>query len=284
MVTERLRVLVIGGGIGGLCLAQGLRRAGRSVAVYERDRSRSERLDRYRLHINPAGSRALRACLSGRAWESYLATAGTPGGGFGFLTPQLATLVVVDDSIMYPDTADPAEMAYPVDRSSLRQALLTGLGEAVNFDKSFDYYQQTAEGRVTAFFTDGTSASGDVLVGADGINSRVARQLLPAARQTEAGAVGIGLRLPLTTATRSWLPARLAVGENMIFSSRPFFLFTSVFERAARARGPFPPDLPPPLAMARRTTCSAHSWLAVRAAHPGSKTLSLLSCATQSPT
>jgi len=34
-----LHVIVIGGGIGGLCLAQGLKRAGMSVAVYERDRT-----------------------------------------------------------------------------------------------------------------------------------------------------------------------------------------------------------------------------------------------------
>lgn len=32
-----LHVLVIGGGIGGLCLAQGLKKSGMSVAVYERD-------------------------------------------------------------------------------------------------------------------------------------------------------------------------------------------------------------------------------------------------------
>ena len=35
--TFPLRVLVIGAGLGGLCLAQGLRKAGVDVAVYERD-------------------------------------------------------------------------------------------------------------------------------------------------------------------------------------------------------------------------------------------------------
>jgi 2-polyprenyl-6-methoxyphenol hydroxylase-like FAD-dependent oxidoreductase len=51
-----MRVIIIGGGIGGLCLAQGLTRAGVESVVYERDVERAERLDRYRLHINPAGS------------------------------------------------------------------------------------------------------------------------------------------------------------------------------------------------------------------------------------
>jgi salicylate hydroxylase len=51
-----LHVLIIGGGIGGLTLAQGLRKSGVSVAVYERDRTATDRLQGYRVHINPAGS------------------------------------------------------------------------------------------------------------------------------------------------------------------------------------------------------------------------------------
>lgn len=69
-----MHVVVVGGGIAGLCLAQGLRRAGVSVAVYERDRSRTDRLDGYRIHINPAGSRALKACLPPPMWDSFVAT------------------------------------------------------------------------------------------------------------------------------------------------------------------------------------------------------------------
>ncbi|MBV8334232.1 MAG: FAD-dependent monooxygenase, partial [Alphaproteobacteria bacterium] len=38
-MTQPLHVLIIGGGIGGLTLAQGLMQAGVSAAVYERDRT-----------------------------------------------------------------------------------------------------------------------------------------------------------------------------------------------------------------------------------------------------
>ena len=37
MLQSSLQVLVIGAGLGGLCLAQGLRKAGVEVEVYERD-------------------------------------------------------------------------------------------------------------------------------------------------------------------------------------------------------------------------------------------------------
>jgi 2-polyprenyl-6-methoxyphenol hydroxylase-like FAD-dependent oxidoreductase len=38
-MSKLFHVLIIGGGIGGLTLAQGLKRAGVSAAVYERDRT-----------------------------------------------------------------------------------------------------------------------------------------------------------------------------------------------------------------------------------------------------
>ncbi len=44
-------VVIVGGGIGGLCLAQGLKQAGISVALYERDASADFRGQGYRIHI-----------------------------------------------------------------------------------------------------------------------------------------------------------------------------------------------------------------------------------------
>ena len=46
------RVAVAGAGLGGLCLAQGLRRAGLSVTVYERDAALGSRPQGYRLHLD----------------------------------------------------------------------------------------------------------------------------------------------------------------------------------------------------------------------------------------
>jgi 2-polyprenyl-6-methoxyphenol hydroxylase-like FAD-dependent oxidoreductase len=46
---EILHVIIIGGGLGGLTLAQGLKKNGISCAVYEKDLSRSDRVQGYRI-------------------------------------------------------------------------------------------------------------------------------------------------------------------------------------------------------------------------------------------
>jgi 2-polyprenyl-6-methoxyphenol hydroxylase-like FAD-dependent oxidoreductase len=237
-----MRVLIIGGGIGGLCLAQGLTRAGVESVVYERDVERAERLDRYRLHINPAGSRALHACLTASAWETFLAGTGEPSGGFGFLTERMRTLVVVDDAIMYPTSPDPAEQSRPADRRFLREVLLSGLDGTVQFGRKFHHYTLLPDGAVTAHFTDGTTATGDVLVGADGAGSAVRRQLLPAAEPVSTGALGIGWTVPLDGAAGQRIPERLRNGMNMVMAAAPFFLFTSVFRRRAQGTGAASPQ------------------------------------------
>jgi hypothetical protein len=66
-----MHVLIIGGGTRRMCLAHGLRRAGVSVSVYERDRTRSDGLHGYRVGVDPTGNRALssvcrRSCSTAR--------------------------------------------------------------------------------------------------------------------------------------------------------------------------------------------------------------------------
>ena len=78
MPQSSLRVLVIGAGLGGLCLAQGLRKAGVEVAVYERDTGLAVRMQGHRIHIDSRGEQALRQCLPPSLYELFLATCGQP--------------------------------------------------------------------------------------------------------------------------------------------------------------------------------------------------------------
>ncbi|MFF4829214.1 FAD-dependent oxidoreductase [Streptomyces sp. NPDC001312] len=231
------RIIVIGGGIGGLCLGQGLRRAGIDVAVYERDTTPDARLQGYRLNIEPVGSRALQACLPEDLWHTLIATSGDPSRGMGVFTERLHELMREDD-VLAPD---PAEATHAVSRITLRRLLLHGLDDIVEFDKEFVGYEQLPDGRVVASFADGSTATGDLLVGADGSRSRVRRQFLPDARTTDAPGVGIGGKLPLTEANLAWLPPELLSGKNMILPKRDF-LFTAVFRRRETETEPVDED------------------------------------------
>jgi 2-polyprenyl-6-methoxyphenol hydroxylase-like FAD-dependent oxidoreductase len=230
MASAPFNVVVIGGGLGGLCLAQRLKATGISVAVYERDHTPTDRWQGYRIHINPAGSRALHECLPPQLWDVFLRTAAEAGAGCGFVTEQLRELVVVDEAIMAGGRDDPSTAHHAVSRGVLRQVLLAGLDGVVRFGKRFERYEVGADGRVTARFADGTSATGDVLIGADGVNSRVRHQYLPHAQRVETGAVAVAGKLPLTEATRAWLPIALRSRLNTVFPPRNF-LFTAVFDR-----------------------------------------------------
>src|SRR5690348_14560953 len=72
-----------------------------------------------------------------------------------------------------------------VDRLTLRQILLAGLDDIVHFNRAFARSEQQVDGRVRAYFTDGTSAVGDVLVAADGVGSGIREQFLPHAKVIE---------------------------------------------------------------------------------------------------
>ena len=93
MKNRAFQVAIIGGGMGGLCLANGLKKAGISVAVYERDHSPDSRPQGYRIHIDPQGSTALHECLPQHLWDLFCSTGGSFSHGFSIVTQQLHELL-----------------------------------------------------------------------------------------------------------------------------------------------------------------------------------------------
>jgi len=87
----RLNVVIVGGGIGGFTLARGLKKSGVSVAVYERDRTASDRVQGYHVHINPVGSRALDDLPPG-LFGAFAGTCGKPSQGIRFVTERMNVL------------------------------------------------------------------------------------------------------------------------------------------------------------------------------------------------
>lgn len=219
-------VLVIGAGLGGLCLAQGLRKAGIPCEVYERDSALDARRQGYRLHIDSRGDQALRQVLPSHLHALFLATSGQPRNATTIYDSQLTprTEFVLDDG----------EVQRNVNRFTLRQILFEGL-DNVHFGKEFVRYENHDNG-VVAHFADGTQARGAVLVGADGVNSPVRRQYLPHARVVDTGLRQLYAKIPLTEATRE------------LFDPEMFAVFSIVSGPHKQMIGFAPVDYPEPIA------------------------------------
>jgi len=207
-------------------LAHGLKKAGMSVALYERDRTNADRLQGYRVHISPKGSLALHDCLPPDLFEVFAATCGVGHRGFRLLTEKMEELL-----LLYIRSDERAIAQHrSASRITLRQVLLTGLDGIVHFDKTFTRYDETPDGSIVLNFADGSTATCDVLVGADGGNSRVRRQFLPDAQRIDTGVVGIAAKAMLTEENRRRLPPRVLESTGMVMSPGRRGMFIGLHE------------------------------------------------------
>jgi 2-polyprenyl-6-methoxyphenol hydroxylase-like FAD-dependent oxidoreductase len=208
-----IRVIVAGGGVGGLCLAQGLRGLGIEVTVYERDSSPTARGQGYRLRIDRHGLAALRSCLPADLFALFEATASAPYPSVGRIyDDQLNLLYTHADPDARPD---PATAARGVNRLTLRQVLLAGLDDCVRFGAAVTGFTRTAGG-VRVYLGDGRTDEADLLVGADGLGSVVRQGLAPEAVVADTGLRAIYGMTPLDGHVRAALPAELFVGSCLI--------------------------------------------------------------------
>jgi salicylate hydroxylase len=241
-MSSQLQVLIIGGGIGGLALAQGLRKAGVAATVFERDRTPTDRLQGYRIHINPTGGRALYACLPASLFETFVATCGKPGNGFRFLNEKMEVLL----SVAMDEPADPVARHHSASRITLRKVLLSGLDDTVQFGKTFTRFEEEPEGKVTAFFEDGASATGDVLVACDGARSRAREQFLPNAKRVETGVLGIAGKCLLTPENRSKIAPGFLTSAASVMAPRGWGMFFAAqqYRRGEDSHGDIAGDNP----------------------------------------
>ena len=208
-----LRVIVAGGGVGGLCLAQGLRKLGIEVTVYERDAGATARGQGYRLRIDHHGTAALRACLPADLFALYEATSSPPYRSVGRIYDDQLNLLYTHAD---PRAAiDPQTAARGVNRLTLRQVLLAGLDDHVRFGSTVTGFE-LAGGEVRVRLGDGGPVTADLLVGADGLGSAIRRGLAPEADIFDTGLRAIYGMTPLDDDLTAALPAELFSGSCLI--------------------------------------------------------------------
>jgi 2-polyprenyl-6-methoxyphenol hydroxylase-like FAD-dependent oxidoreductase len=221
------KVIVIGAGTGGLCLAHGLKSVGISVQVYERAQSSFDRQPGHRISINPTGNRALNECLPAPLFEKLVQNSVRPSRGVSFLDERLRSLLTFDLPEPAPYSLDAHR---PITRAALRCVLLEGLDDVVHFGKRFVGFEDMPDGRVRVRFEDGSNATGDVVVGADGASSTVRARLVPHAERVETGILAISGKLTLTTNVRAMTPTAVLRGPTLVLGPKGCFLFADAVQ------------------------------------------------------
>lgn len=182
------KALIIGGGIGGPVAATALRRVGIDAVVYEAHAGPGDDLGSF-LTLAPNGLAALRTV--GMLDAAHRAAA-FPTTGIEFVNGAGKKLGLLKDGTRQ----GLGELrTVTIERGALQRALAEAArdqGTRIEYGKRFTGYTETENG-VIAEFADGTTAEGDVLIGADGIHSPVRRLMDPhAPRPDYTGLLNIG--------------------------------------------------------------------------------------------
>lgn len=165
-----MKLAIVGCGLSGLCLAQGLKQKGIEFQLFERDPSKETRSQGYRITVDEHGLKALEACLPNELFQLALSTAGIPGGSFRFLRADKREIFKID---LKPKAGEPEKYAgRQMDRAVLREILFAGLEEHVTFGKNCIKVVEESN-RVVFRFADGTSYDADLLIAADGSSSAI---------------------------------------------------------------------------------------------------------------
>ncbi|GHC80879.1 FAD-dependent oxidoreductase [Streptomyces flavofungini] len=196
-----MTIAIVGAGLGGLALARVLHVHGIDAVVYEREAARGARGQGGMLDIH-SGQRALREA---GLIDQFHAIARGEGQDMRLLEPD-GTLLLQED------TPDDAPLDRPeVDRADLRALLLDSLPDGVvRWGHAF---ASAADGLLR--FADGGSATYDLLVGADGAQSRV-RPLLTDARPAHLGQNVVEVGIPDIDRTHPDLAAMVGRGNYWV--------------------------------------------------------------------
>ncbi|MDQ4121466.1 MAG: FAD-dependent monooxygenase [Acidobacteriota bacterium] len=214
-MTTKPKILIVGAGIGGLATAIALRQAGFDTAIYE----------------NAPVLRGIGAGIT--LWSNATAVLEK----LGLLEEAVSKSAVFKYGRLLNERGELLQQVstgnYPTPAICIHRADLIDLlkrkcsQETIHLGKTFEHFEQDETG-VTAFFADGTSAKGGILIGADGIHSRVRSQIKGDAKPIYRGyavwrstiefdASGLDLDSPTETFGKGRRVGLVPIGKNRFY-------------------------------------------------------------------
>ncbi|MBD2662951.1 zeaxanthin epoxidase [Richelia sinica FACHB-800] len=165
------KVIIIGGGIGGLTLALACLDIGLEVELYEKRDLETMLGGPGGIFIQRNAMKVYKLLANGKIYEEFYKYGGKILTG-GFFNHQAKPLYINS-----PEFVGETDLGVCLMRSQIQQILYNALPPStVKTGLAFQSFQATDHG-IKVYFQDGTTTTGDILVGADGIYSKVRASL-----------------------------------------------------------------------------------------------------------
>lgn len=174
MLLQNKKIAIVGGGPGGLTLARLLQQKGVEVKVYERDQDQFGRQQGATLDLHyESGLKALRAAgLIEEFAKSY-----RPGAERITITDNNATIHYTERDEAPLQDLNSIYARPEIDRSPLRDLLIASLqDDTIVWDSKFLELTKNGEGW-NLVFENGSTAYADLVIAADGANSKIRKYL-----------------------------------------------------------------------------------------------------------
>jgi 2-polyprenyl-6-methoxyphenol hydroxylase-like FAD-dependent oxidoreductase len=231
MTTTAKRVLIVGGGFSGMAAAIQLRKLGADVDLAEI----SPHWSSYGAGITLSGA-TLRALKTLGILAEFLST-GFAGDGLELLSPDGHPVGrVPTPRVAGPDVPGGAGIMRPVLAKIMSDATRAS-GTRVLLNCTFQSLETLAD-RVRVSLSNGAVGDYDLVIGADGLNSKVRQTIFPLAvgpRYTGQGVWRAVLpRPPGLDAARMWVGGRVKPGVNPVSASEMYLFVTE--NRATRGK------------------------------------------------
>ena len=206
-------IIISGAGLSSLLLARSLLRASIPFLIFERDSSISFRAQGYRLRLSSEGLDAIESVLGPEEFQKFWDTCGKTGGsGVAAIDVTTGAKISATAKDGDPDKAGDERSKLPretlesrdgkivgISRGDMRKLFLSGCQSFIHWSHHVTSYELTSSG-VYAIFADGSkSVEGEMLIGGDGIYSKIAKQLSQGKLKVyDTGARGIHGQAPTT--------------------------------------------------------------------------------------